>query len=100
MATDAHGKLLYTAGADALIKSWNISTGQCLKVRNTLKKLHLRTDMTSPPGGVARRPFEIFCSPNYGEKKISLGRRATIIFRIVELQRPFQNDFGHCLEQR
>ena len=32
MATDAVGKILYTAGADATVRSWNISTGQILKV--------------------------------------------------------------------
>ena len=33
MATDAVGKILYTAGADATVRSWNISTGQILKVK-------------------------------------------------------------------
>ena len=57
MATDAVGKMLFTAGdefaffdlifpknvevfhlgADALIKSWNISTGQCMKVMQFTK---------------------------------------------------------------
>ena len=32
MSTDAQGKVLYTASADATIKSWNILTGQVLKV--------------------------------------------------------------------
>ena len=32
MATDANGKVLYTASADAMIKSWNIATGQVMKV--------------------------------------------------------------------
>ena len=32
MSVDATGKILYTAGADACIKSWNIATGQMLKV--------------------------------------------------------------------
>ena len=34
MSTDAQGKVLYTASADATIKSWNILTGQVLKVRS------------------------------------------------------------------
>ena len=45
MATDAVGKILYTAGADATVRSWNISTGQILKVlfKNffaSIKELH------------------------------------------------------------
>ena len=60
MATDAVGKMLFTAGdefaffdlifpknvevfhlgADALIKSWNISTGQCMKVMQIYKILY------------------------------------------------------------
>ena len=35
MSTDAAGKVLYTASADATIKSWNILTGQVIKVRKT-----------------------------------------------------------------
>ena len=34
MSTDAQGRILYTASADATIKSWNISQAQVLKVRN------------------------------------------------------------------
>ena len=32
MATDTEGKTLYTGSADATIKSWNIATGQILRV--------------------------------------------------------------------
>lgn len=32
MSVDAAGKILYTSGADATIKSWNVATGQLLKV--------------------------------------------------------------------
>ena len=33
MSTDANGRILYTASADATIRSWNISQGQVLKVK-------------------------------------------------------------------
>ena len=36
MSVDATGKILYTAGADACIKSWNIATGQMLKVGQSI----------------------------------------------------------------
>ena len=32
MSTDAQGRILYTASADATIRSWNINQGQLLKV--------------------------------------------------------------------
>ena len=32
MATDSNGKVLFTAGADSTIKSWNIQSAQLLKV--------------------------------------------------------------------
>lgn len=32
MATDIQGKVLFTGSADSNIKSWNIATGQLLRV--------------------------------------------------------------------
>jgi WD40 repeat protein len=32
MATDSTGRVLFTAGADSTIRSWNLQSGQCLKV--------------------------------------------------------------------
>ena len=37
MATDSSGKVLFTAGADSTIKSWNIQSAQLLKVIKSRK---------------------------------------------------------------
>ena len=47
MATDSNGKVLFTAGADSTIKSWNIQSAQLLKV-----SIYLR-----PSGG--QQPAEV-----------------------------------------
>ena len=39
MQTDSNGKVLFTAGADSTIKSWNIQSAQLLKVKTGNSKL-------------------------------------------------------------
>ena len=46
MSTDANGRILYTASADATIRSWNISQGQVLKVK-VLDSLTLNINKTN-----------------------------------------------------
>lgn len=41
MQTDSNGKVLFTAGADSTIKSWNIQSAQLLKVRTVDTNQHL-----------------------------------------------------------
>ena len=57
MATDSNGKVLFTAGADSTIKSWNIQSAQLLKVKTNTK--HQQTDHLSPASLIIILPPDI-----------------------------------------